>query len=226
MPCRPAAAFRRSARCCPPPGWRCLTWGHIGHAASRPHGPWIRRPRHHLPGRWHDAERHRGRRQRAELLQRDDVRGDQLSDERHQRRSLRGRRSCQHDSEGRWQRFQGHRVLLRRQQKSAIRQLGGRPQGRPRRARRLEQGVGLQPGRRRPDQEGSVVVLRVVSRLGRLPVHREQLLRQRRSDRRRCEHSQRSRPADDRRVTRLPAKRPTSAHPSSTTRPKASTPGR
>ena len=77
---------------------------HVRHAEPRPHRARIGRPRHHLPGRRHDAERHRGRRQRAELLQRGDVRGNQLSDQRHQRRDVGRRRPRQHDSQGRRQR--------------------------------------------------------------------------------------------------------------------------
>ena len=34
--------------------------GTSGHAEPRPDGPRLRRPRHHLPGGRHDAERHRG----------------------------------------------------------------------------------------------------------------------------------------------------------------------
>ena len=81
---------------------------HLRHAEPRSDGAWIRRPRHHVPGRRHDAERHRGRRQRAELLQRGDVRGDQLPDQRDQRRGVGRRRPRQHDSQGRRQRLQGH----------------------------------------------------------------------------------------------------------------------
>ena len=169
---------------------------HVGHAEPRSDGARIRWPRHHVPGRRHDAERHRGRRQRAELLQRGDVRGDQLPDQRDQRRGVGRRRARQHDSEGRRQRLQGHDVPLRRQPEPAEQQQRRRPREGAGRARQPQQGVGLQRLRGRADPQGQALVLRVLSRLGRLSVHRQQLLQERRPDDRRRQHPERRRAPD------------------------------
>ena len=63
-------------------------------------------------------------------------------------------------------------------------------------ARQPQQGVGLQRLRGRADQEGQALVLRLVPRLGRLSVHRQQLLQERRPDHRRRQHPQRRGAAD------------------------------
>ena len=169
----------------------------VRHAEPRPHGARLRRPGHDLPGRRHDAERHRRRRQRAELLQRGDVRGDQLSDQRDQRGSVGRRRPRQHDSERRRQRVQGHAVPVGREPEPAKQQQRRCARKRAGRAGQPQQGVGLQHRRRRADPEGHALVLRLLSRLGRLSVHRQQLLQERRPDHRRCEHQERRPPADD-----------------------------
>ena len=112
-------------------------------------------------------------------------------------------------------------------------------------ARRARQGVGLQRLRGRPDQARPAVVLRLLPRLGRLPVHRQQLLRlgpqgpelpghdaERRPGRRRREPAQRRGAADRRswaRRTRSPATSIASASSAATrTRPApaASSPAR
>ena len=93
--------------------------------------------------------------------------------------------------------FKGHAVLLRREQEPAERQHRRREGGGPGGARRPEQGVGLQRLRGRADQEGQAVVLRLLPRLGRLSVHRQQLLQERRPDDRRRQHPQRRGAADD-----------------------------
>ena len=81
--CRPAAASRRSARCCRARALRCRT------SAAPPACRTAISPCTASDGRDTTfqvdgmiAERHRRRRQRPELLQRGDVRGNQLPDER------------------------------------------------------------------------------------------------------------------------------------------------
>ena len=173
------AALRRAPRAA-----RCRR--HVGHAEPRPDGARIGWPRHDVPGRRHDAERHRRRRQRAELLQRGDVRGDQLPDQRDQRRGVGRRRARQHDSEGRRQRVQGHDVSSRAPTRACRATTATMParRGWPRRTASTRSGTSTSP--RADRSEGQALVLRVLSRLGRLSVHRQQLLQERRADDRRC----------------------------------------
>jgi hypothetical protein len=160
----------------PDTGWRARDAADL-HVDARPVGR-----EQHRDGRRHDGERPDVGRGRPKLLQRRDEPGGRVSDERHRRRDVGGRRAPQHDPERRRQPVQRllqrgvspRTVAGRQPQRSPQDRTPGLRAGgaRPDRRQRDRSDSGLHRRRRRADSQEQAVVLRL-----RPPLLREQLHR-------------------------------------------------